>query len=277
MDSTAVAAELDVEDITRRLARAVEVSERATLTIGQLLGRIVELATAGAADRAADDEGRGVADTIASVMAATSGFTTETRSFLDRQLAFAKTANAACRCIAGCSDSVSTLMQKSRILALNMQIEASRLKVQNTALSVIGVEMAQFSQDVRQANSQIAEALTRLLDSLPQLESEAVTMGQQATTFASRLGEQLQQVQRHEAAVRRAKAEVEHAAAEKNQEILGLSQKTLSELQFQDPMAQDLNALVGKITGTDFGATLGSYLPPPDEGTGPVAGEVELF
>ncbi|QJW96668.1 hypothetical protein [Frigoriglobus tundricola] len=277
MDSTEVATGLDAEDVALRLARAVTVSERAVLNIGRMLGRIVDLATAGAADRAADDEGRAVADIIASVMTAAGGFTAETRSFLDRQLAFAKTANAACRCIAGCSESVATLMQKSRILALNMQIEASRLKVQNTALTVIGVEMAQFSQDVRRANAQIAEALTRLSDSLPQLESETVAMGQQATTFAARLGEQLNQVQAHEAAVRRTKIEIERGAAEKNKEILGLSQQTLSELQFQDPMAQDLNALIGKMTGTDYGATLGSCLPSPDERTEAVPGEVELF
>lgn len=246
---------LDADGIAQRLHHAVETSEMATLAIGRLLDRIVQLATNDPPELAkinAGLAGLGIAGHIAAVTGAAKNFTGETQSFLERQREFIQTANTACRCINKCADSVAALMRKSHVLAINMQIESARLRVSNTAFNVIGQEMSQFSVEVRRANESIVEALKQLSDSLPQLEGEAVGMGQKVSSFDDHFKQQLDIVEAETLSMRRAQGETMRIEAEKNHKILELSNLTLSELQFQDPMAQSLRNVANLLSEVDF-------------------------
>jgi hypothetical protein len=276
---------LDIEGITQRLGEAARSTERAVLAIGKLLDQFIQLSLNEtlSASESSDDHGINVANEITSIMTATSEFTSNTRDFLGRQVQFAKSANEACRCIFSCADTVAALMRKSHLLAININIEASRLKGEHRIFKVIGEEMSGFSNDVRSANSKIFQALKQLSDSLPQLEGEATDMDSRAADFSNDLGMQLDMVQNHIAELRKAKIAAEKTTISKNKRIVELANMALSKLQFQDPLSQELMSISAEMKAFENGTQSTYRLSDSivDDGTidGPDldSGDVTLF
>lgn len=265
------------DEIIGRLTRGIRESERAVLELGAAVDQIVRLATG--ADTGAGGSGAElpVAQRLDAVTAAAAGFVEQTRAFLRRQVEFARAANGAFRHIYKTATGVTDLTAKSRLLALNLQIEAVRSGDQG-ALRVIGQEMVQFSQDIRGANGAIVAALDGLSQSLPQIEAEAIGMDDRANGFATDLAKQLQAVQADVADLRDAQAETEYRTAERNREIVAQANRALSELQFHDPLSQDLRAVMRLL-----GAPLDENEAPiplsafGDNDPTRVAGELDLF
>lgn len=245
------------EKITNRIVRSMQEmrssTEHAALSIGELLNKIVRVATTGnnevrqtlsnlvSAEGGANGESQhSITQAIESQSASVASFVGETRDFFKQQISFAQEAAEACDKITGCANSVSDLMTKSHLLALNMQIESARMGAEGRAFTVIGEEMKQFAREVRAANETIKAALGSLTTSIPQIQVETSKMDDRTTTFSERLAQELAEVKRQTSVLTDSLQLTLDRATERNGEVVKFSQATLSELQFQDPMAQKM-------------------------------------
>jgi hypothetical protein len=233
-----------------------ESTESAAILIGKMLDRIVKTATSEDGDvrrelqRAIDcressdaDAEPPIIEQLRSQSATVASFVDETRTFLGEQLDIAKSANQACENINHSATLVSNLMVRSRILSLNMQIEAARLGQHGAAFNVIAEEMKRFAAEVRNANESIKAALAELLLAVPKIEQRTGHMDDRMTEFSGRIETQLSTVeQRTQSLADCMRTALDNTEA-RNAAILGFSQNTLSALQFQDPAAQSLRRI----------------------------------
>jgi hypothetical protein len=229
-------------------------SESAVLAIGQQLNEIVRIAThdndvvqsmfGGMTDEKSDvasaDSGLSITRAIDTQLRTVDAYVAETRKFFTEQLAFARSAGDACDRIADCAKGVSELMKMSHLLALSIQIESSRLGVEGRAISAIGEEMKRFSLQVRTANDAIGVALQSLTSSIPVILGQTSTMDERTSRFSGELGSQVCDVKEQTAQLTNSLRSVLERAKLRNDHMVKASQATLSELQFQDPMAQKL-------------------------------------
>lgn len=176
----------------------------------------------------------------------------------------------------------------SRLLALNARVEASRLTgADKAAFDVIAKEVRDLSEEIAKANGKIEEMIERLLRMLPEITDEA----EQAKAMVEDLHRKQQGRQVEMEDQMRSSNEI---GTETLERILEQARSALSELQFQDPMIQDIegidrilvsvrNRLVKQIGAGDeveaaYAAQLSEDLV--EQGDGPQAenaGELLLF
>lgn len=135
---------------------------------------------------------------------------------------------------------IGQMTQAVKILALNAQIEASRLGVDNQALGVISQEMLRLSKTVDSTNRAVRSLTQGLADTLPTLAEQAETMAVETRHFS-------QELTVHSARVEKSNADVMELVMTSLKDgddriatILEHSYTVLSELQFQDPMIQTI-------------------------------------
>jgi uncharacterized protein YukE len=252
-DSAPVAMGKRIGARIREDLRAVrEMSESAVFTIGETLTQVCQAATnddsnvrrtlqcAVGGDEVGDEDSTPIVDQLRSQSEEVAEFVRHTRSFLSDQIGFAKAANRACDNISSSATFVSDLMVRSRILALNMQIEAARLGQQGAAFNVIAEEMKHFALEVRQANESIKSALDELLVAMPKIEQRTSEMDGEMETFSHHIDQRLSDVQSQTQKLADCMQISLDSTTARNEEIVGLTQKVLSALQFQDPTSQTL-------------------------------------
>jgi hypothetical protein len=256
------------ERISSRIVESMksirDTTESAVLEIGRQLGEIVRIAkddndavqsmfggaVAEGQGQASADGGLSITRAIDKQLWTVDGYVAESRTFLTRQLEFAQAAGEACDRIADCARGVSALMKRSHLLALNMQIESSRLGIEGRPISAIGEEMKSFSLQVRTANEAIGTALQSLTSSIPVILAHTQKMEQRTGGFSTELGAQVAEVKRHTGQLTNSLQSVLERSKQRNDLVVKASLATLSELQFQDPMAQKLKQAefdVGKL------------------------------
>jgi methyl-accepting chemotaxis protein len=244
------------ERIGSRIIRSMQslrsTTEQVVLSIGEQVNRIVQVVThdneavrqtlhdlTGSGHSSGEND-RTVTRAISDQASSVAGLVAETKEFFGQQKCFAEAASEACDRINSCASSVSDLMVKSRLLALNMQIEAARLGAEGKAFQVIGDEMKSFAGDVRSANDTIKVALGALLTAIPSIKSETARMDGRVTEFADQLAGHIDEVRaRTEDLTTSLQAALDRAEA-RNAAVVQSAQVMLSELQFQDPLKQEL-------------------------------------
>lgn len=277
-----------------------ESTERAVFTIGDMLQRIVQTATSDDAEvrialqravgnsRGASSDGEPpIVEQLREQSATVSAFVNDARQFFTEQQGFTQAASRACDNINRSATLVTELMVRSRILSLNMQIEANRLGQHGAAFNVIAEEMKRFASEVRNANEAIKSALGELLISVPMIEQHTSEMDGRMTEFAHQIDGQLSAVERRTEALGECMRTALDSAEAKSAKILGFTQTTLSALQFQDPTAQCLRRLEHDVTKLQSLLTTGDChdisLAEIEEDVGEdgsqerSSGEVELF
>lgn len=235
-------------------------TEDATLRIGELLVAIVETATAGnnqlrrslrrfvrsdegnsnGDDEQLSDRSRTIADSIDYQSQQIADMIAGIQDCFDRQMVLARSATAASQKIINTAQQTSRLMTRSKLLAFNVQIEASRLGESGRSISVLGEEMKLFSEDVESANRVIAEAITEFVEEMPKLESETVAIGRRLQDFSTRFESEMDDVRRETQSITTLLRSILDDTESRNNAILKYSHQTLSNLQFQDPVAQGL-------------------------------------
>lgn len=235
-----------IETVQRVLEESRETTERVVLSLGEMLSSIVETSTVdldtirnelGLVDESGETK---VTSAIKCQSESVTKFVSEIRELLRRQLDFSTVAGRVCNHIQDCAKDVTKLMERSHILALNMRIESNRIGVEGHAFSVIADEMSRFSYEVRDSNGEIIRALKELGEVLPVIRNQAMEMDRHANDFTEALDQQLLAISDHAHELNHALSESLHQADTRNRKILGISHKTLSTLQFQDPLAKQL-------------------------------------
>lgn len=125
----------------------------------------------------------------------------------------------------------------SRLLALNARVEASRLTGSHgAAFDVIAEEVRDLSEEIARANHHIEELISDLLQMLPQIANEAES--------ARKLVENLYEKQqlRHQELHSRM-TETAQSGTDTLNHVLSEARSALSDLQFQDPMIQDIEGI----------------------------------
>lgn len=235
-------------------------TEEAALRIGDLLVSIVDTATSGNNDLrnqlkrfvrssqdlsepAGDDahETPTISESIETQSQQIAQMITQIQQCFERQMVLARSATEASRKIIDTAQQTSQLMTRSKLLAFNVQIEASRLGgEEGRSISVLGEEMKLFSEDVEKANRIIAESISEFAEEMPKLESETNVIGQTLSDFSARFETEMEDVRRETQSITDLLQTVLDSTEAQNTAILKYSQETLSSLQFQDPVAQGL-------------------------------------
>ncbi|MEM1024616.1 MAG: methyl-accepting chemotaxis protein [Myxococcota bacterium] len=176
----------------------------------------------------------------------------------------------------------------SRLLALNARVEASRLTGSDKkAFDVIAKEVRDLSEDIAGANRKIEDLIDRLLRMLPEIAEEA----EQARGMVEELHRKQQWRQAEMVSQMQSSNEI---GTETLERILEQARQALSELQFQDPMIQDIEGIdrilvtvrnqfvreigVGQEVEAQYAAHLSEDLEVQDDGPEACdAGELLLF
>jgi methyl-accepting chemotaxis protein len=134
----------------------------------------------------------------------------------------------------------SRLSSAARLLALNARIEAGRVGGNGNCFSTIAGEMQHLAEQITQANQLIDALAASLSRDLPEMASRARSLRESSETLNATLSVTTQEVRRETdllkgmigATLSESDAAMEH--------ILEASHSTLSNLQFQDAVAQGL-------------------------------------
>ena len=243
------------------MERMRQSTEEAALKIGDLLVSIVDTATSGnnelrnslrrfvrskdeetlGGDDELSDQSRTIAESIEHQSQQIAEMIAGIQQCFERQMMLARSATSASQKIIETAQQTSRLMTRSKLLAFNVQIEASRLGGEGgRSISVLGEEMKLFSEDVENANQVIAEAISEFVEEMPKLESETVAIGDRLKEFSLRFETEMDDVRRETQSITELLQNILDDTEARNNAILRFSQETLSNLQFQDPVSQGL-------------------------------------
>lgn len=240
--------------INHSLQNARMKTEEAVISVCDQVARLVDIAKLGNAEAertlqvivgapsqfATDIEKPSIADVIQTQTESVNEFVSHTRQFFSQQIAAANHAIASCREMQMCVAQVVKLVFSSEILAYNIQIESARLGDQGSAFSVLGDEMVRFSSKVRDANIAIQNSLSQVNESMLRFQQESIEMDSRLNNFTEQLHHRMSDVEQHTTSLKSSLHVTLDGITERNQQVIKCSQTALSELQFQDPLAQSL-------------------------------------
>lgn len=242
------------ERINSNLHDARLKTEEAVISVCNQVSRLVDIAREGNAEAqgtlraivggptsfALDEQETSIAEVIQTQAESVNEFVDETRRFFHQQIEAANLATASCREMQLCVAQVVKLVFSSEILAYNIQIESARLGDQGRAFSVLGDEMVRFSSKVRDANIAIQKSLNQVNASMSNFQEESKNMDLRLEDFTQQLQNRMQDVEHRTHSLTDSLHLTLDRITTRNQEVIQCSQTALSELQFQDPLAQSL-------------------------------------
>ncbi|MDX1930394.1 MAG: hypothetical protein SFV81_27970 [Pirellulaceae bacterium] len=181
-----------------------------------------------------------IAEVVHTQAESVNSFVADTREFFNQQIAIGDAASKSCQEMQLCVAQVVKLVFSSEILAYNIQIESARLGDDGRAFSVLGDEMVRFSSKVRDANIAIQSSLKLVTETMRQFQDQSKAMDLRLDAFTEQLRRKMCDVQMRTSKLTDSLHLTLERITHRNQEVIACSQDALSELQFQDPLAQNL-------------------------------------
>ena len=135
---------------------------------------------------------------------------------------------------------IERLTSASWMLALNAQIEASRSGGAGKAFNVVATEMKQLAQEINHANAMVGAMAASLGAKLPRVAEHARRMEERSNAFSSEFSEKLRDVSDGAESLTQSIEDAISTGDETLQAVLKHCGAALSQLQFQDPVAQQL-------------------------------------
>jgi len=237
------------EQVLGRVRSANELTEEKTLTIGQAVDDIVDVAKsqieeiAGTVKTLEEKSNSGEEGAISRHTKAVSKYVDHVNVQLERQVRVAQVALEQSVEIVRAGAAIADLADAAKILALNARIESSRLHKKGSRFAVIATEMKTLSDGVDSANNLVRDLAERLQESLPTIAEQMRAMRQETRAFHKELQEHLKEIEDDKKGLQEALHASLKAGDRQLDKILKASQRALSELQFQDPMAQRLQRI----------------------------------
>jgi methyl-accepting chemotaxis protein len=165
---------------------------------------------------------------------------------------------------------ITNLTHEAHILSLNARIEAGRLGKAGAGFSVIAGEMQRLSKQITAANELINDLAQSLSKVLPAMTAGAREMRGESESFSQDLSHSVQEVQQATAELRDTVHQTLRDGDTTAATIIKASHKALSNLQFQDAVAQGLLRMdkwfwtIQRDQAADLGCEeLASDIPPP--------------
>ncbi len=242
------------ERINRSLMDARVKTEDAVIAVCDQVARLVEIARLGNSEAqgtlraivggpvsmSQEREEASISQVIQTQAESVNRFVDQTRLFFHQQIESANAAVASCREMQHSVAQVVKLVFSSEILAYNIQIESARLGDQGRAFSVLGDEMVRFSSQVRDSNVAIQNSLDQVNKTMLGFQQESLNMDSRLEDFAETLHKRMSDVEHRTVSLTDSLHVALDGITGRNREIIECSQTALSELQFQDPLAQNL-------------------------------------
>lgn len=288
-----------IDRIDRSLRCAREVTEQAALSIGTHVSQLFQIASQdnlmasqtlqsliGDSRRRSKGD-QPLAEVIEQQEKSVEQFVSRAQDFFDTQSQAATNVRDACLAMRERVAKVDQLVFSSELLSFNIRCEAVRLGNDGSPFAVLAEEMVRFSHAIKSANLAIKQSLDMLSDRMTTYYDDSIVMKGQIDEFGGALSQQMLRVQDKTQQLTESLTSTLTHMTESNGSLMAASQHALSELQFQDPLAQDLmrtlheahklRSLIvhGQVEDTrlgDLDPTVGSGLEREQE-----PGIVELF
>ncbi len=240
--------------ISKSLQDAREKTEDAVLAVCDHVAKLVEIATQGneeAEDTLRTIVGAGpgskvhfnetsIAEVVHTQAESVNCFVADTREFFNQQIEIGNAASRSFQEMELCVAQVVKLVFSSEILAYNIQIESARLGDEGRAFSVLGDEMVRFSSKVRDANIAIQSSLKLVTETMRHFQEQSKAMDARLDSFTEHLQQKMDDVRRRTTRLTDSLHLTLDRITNRNREVISCSHDALSELQFQDPLAQNL-------------------------------------
>ncbi len=252
-----------VRRILQRVQDADEVSSREIIAAGRSVERIV-------------DQARECVDSVQSLVGDQIGrideYQADTRETIQSHEDAVGRALEKSNEVSAIGTRISDFAFQAQLLALNARIEASRAE-NGAAFAVIAQEMGALSEAISKSNESVTASVNEMVASLTELQKHADSIRDASVSFSDGLT----------AINERSRTTFADASGDSGlmHEIVRTAYETLSHLQFQDPMVQELRQ-IGKLLqdfadGLDHPAASDPETDPAQEENSPEAGEVILF
>lgn len=243
-----------VASLTADLESMRQSTEQSALSIGELLIKIVNSATDGnrevedslklaidGSKNDGDDKSAAIDTLIRHQVETVTEVIRRTQGFFEQNVELAKRAAVSSEQIRRTADEVSELMSISRLLALNLRIEASRMGDKGSGFAALGKEVQDFSTAVGVAANKIQTAADALLQTIPKMQNDNLSMRDEMTVLAESFETEMETVTERTMETLDALRTTRDQTAVRNNQILEYSNETLSYLAFQDPVSQGLS------------------------------------
>jgi methyl-accepting chemotaxis protein len=232
--------------VLERIRKANDLSSTSVVAVGTSLDRIVTVAraqvqeTRAALDGLSGTERRGVTELIEEQSRLSRSRFGAIRAAIEEQGVLVRDATQASSQIASVGAEVTKVAFQARLLSLNANIEAARLGDQGAGFQVIATEMQRLTEEIDRANRKIGAMASNLMVALPKINQQNDELIRHSAGFTEELSENSAAVG---AATGKLRASVDDLLGRGDQaanQVLSGSNDALSNLQFQDPMAQNL-------------------------------------
>lgn len=221
-------------------------SERGALETGRALHAVVEAARAYTRriqtlrEHTDESNAHSLTAAIAEQTSQVGEYSTDIGQLIAEQNAEAQQSLQRLQSIANAAREIQRLVNASRMLALNAQVEAARMGEAGKAFAVVAAEMKTFAQEMARANASISTMVDGMQRALPRMAERAGVMEERSQHFAASFQGSVARLEELTAGMQRSISAVIEDGSETLQSVLHQSEAGLSALQFQDPQAQAL-------------------------------------
>jgi methyl-accepting chemotaxis protein len=229
-----------------RIVEANAVTERAVMATAQVLQRITQQATTHVEQlqslraHTAGGQDQGLNSAVQRQLTSATNHSRKLGELITAQNVDARQALTELEVIRTAAQTIQRLASAARMLALNAQIEAVRLGEAGKPFGVVAAEMKNMAREVDLANEQVGRTADNLQMTLPRIAARAEQMDVRSNEFATDLEERMRDVAEGGASLQRSIHEVLATGDGALQAVLGQCREAFSQLQFQDPVAQQL-------------------------------------
>jgi len=222
--------EAGVLSVGNELTQIVQISESYITEVRDTLGQL----------QSDDGEQGGIVEAISAQATSMHEFMETVSESASRQSKVSNEALEQAQTIIRVGASINEVARSSKMLALNASIEAARLGNAGRSFAVIANQMQALSERVHESNQLVSELAGKLQALLPQIVEDSTTLKKHSESFEQTFTVQMQRVRDDTQTLESALDTVLAGGDTRIATIIRHSQEALSNLQFQDPMAQRL-------------------------------------
>jgi|GEM_PF-1219327 len=234
-----------------RVKGAAERSSEAVLAAGDRINRIVNDARSQVGEvqeqlgqlSEHESDGGSLIDLIDAHSKTVTGYVESLSRDIDAQTRTADKAVEQVQRIAEVGGRMDQVARETKIVAFNATLEAARLGDDGKPMLVIASEMRRLNEEVEELNGVVTELTAELRNVLPVVAELAREIHRDTRRFSDRVERQFSSVARQSQALRDSVGALLANGDARLNNVVDLAYDALSQLQFQDPVQQDLELI----------------------------------
>lgn len=254
LDSVVVGRRI-TERVTNSITKARQTTEQAVVAVGNRIsslfdqahhnniastGSLCRVIGAGGSVRCAVESEESIAELLENQRRSIDLFVRKTQHFCVHHERMANESLASFEEMKKCVAKIEKIAKNSHVLAINAQIESARLGERGQAMSVVGSQMDAFSDDIQMVNENIKQSVCVVDQAMQQFRDGATGMKSELDSFSDKVMNEVGKVEVRSQEIADSLVRTLEEITSSNEQLMAHSQIALSELQFQDPLSQEL-------------------------------------